>query len=166
MRSFWFQIYRFPFDWKTLNGYLGAISFQYVMTWYFVFLNACIIFFSFGSIFTLITFTKDIIACLKSFNESVKNNENRLQSSEQLFACIRFHSAAKQLSKHWEPILCDMLLTKSNLWSMMIWNLIFLGWLTIIRTWFNPQIWYSLFFFTFLQSTLQNLHLSIYLSIC
>lgn len=80
-----------------MNGYLGAVSFQFVMTWYFVFLNACIIYFSFGSIYTMIYITKDIKVHLKAMNDSVKNSRRQSQAVEQLSSCARLHSQAKQL---------------------------------------------------------------------
>lgn len=75
------------------------MAWQYVMAWYFVFLNACIVSFSFGSIVTLISFTKDIGVNLNTLNENVKDKATRSQTKEQLFALIRFHASARQLSE-------------------------------------------------------------------
>lgn len=80
-----------------MNGYLGAVSFQFVMTWYFVFLNACIIYFSFGSIYTMIYITKDIKVHLNAMNDSVRNCKSQSKAVEQLSSCARLHSQAKQL---------------------------------------------------------------------
>lgn len=83
---------------------MGAIAFQYVMAWYFVFLNACIVSFSFGSILALTSFTKDIGVNLQSINANVQDKATRSQTPDQIFAFIRFHASARQLSDRYRVI--------------------------------------------------------------
>lgn len=94
---FWSSNLRFLFNWKTPIGYTIAMTFQYVMTWSFCYLYSCLISFTIGTSLTLIAFTNDLVAILKSINHCAQDKENELDIAQKLNVFIKLHSTVKQL---------------------------------------------------------------------
>lgn len=104
------------------------MAFQYLMTWLFCYLYACLISFTIGTSSTLIAVTKDLIAILKSIDESIHDENTQLKIAENLNVFIQFHSTLKQLKR----ILFFLLVSNFSMWKFKF-DIFLLGWQLMIR---------------------------------
>lgn len=92
-------IERFPFQWNNPIGYFTAVTLEYAVICYELFISACNLAFAFGITSFVISTTKEIQRILHSINKD--GHANKYQSTEimDLFGeYIDSHGILKQLS--------------------------------------------------------------------
>lgn len=86
---------RFPFDWKTLHGYLAAYTIEFAAIYYIVYIAFCHSSFFIGSCEILMAFAKDLKQQLHVLIE--KPDQKQSEFKKKLSEFVQFHCDAKQL---------------------------------------------------------------------
>lgn len=90
---------RMPFDWKSPLTFLAAASLQIVALYFILLSSYCFLCFLIGFCWTIILFSKDIVAEVRALDDVAKENSKKLTKiKSKLIDIIQFHSKAKQLS--------------------------------------------------------------------
>lgn len=96
---------RFPFDVKSLSGYLISFILQYIMISISIFFVSSILSLLIGSDFMLTISTKDLRCELNAVDESVKHGEDCVRIIKRFSGFIEFHAESKQLSEYFDHLL-------------------------------------------------------------
>lgn len=89
---------RFPFNWKTIIGYVAAHCIILVYSLCMIQIISCTINLLIGSSLLLNAITKDIKEDLVSMDKNWKNNQNPVQIRENFAEIIKNRASAVQLS--------------------------------------------------------------------
>lgn len=100
MIDFNFEFRRYPFEWKTPQGYFIAFSLQYSLVLCTAHIGICNTGFITGSCWMLISLAKDIKEDIHMINEKAQINTNRLELMGEFSQLLSYHSNVRQLSFH------------------------------------------------------------------
>lgn len=93
-----YKLLRFPFDWKTTFGFMGAMAIQYLMFLCGMRIGACALILAAGSYLHGIAISKCIKGSLFAINRNAKSKANRSHLLEQIIEFLQLHSNTQQLS--------------------------------------------------------------------
>lgn len=87
---------RLPFDWKNPQGYLIAITLQYIIGIYAITFVGCIVTLGFGTFLFAVAVNKISKQSLSTIRKKAKHKSN--ETLRRLYEFVQFDSSVKQLS--------------------------------------------------------------------
>lgn len=96
--TFLFAIWRFPFNTKSVYGYLVACFLEFIMVYYLSLFATCVTCFAIGTCLMLISLTKDVKCVMKTLNSNGCTKAKHWKMFSQFIDLIELHSNAKRLS--------------------------------------------------------------------
>lgn len=98
---FFFNFKSFPFNTKTLSGYVVAFAVECIMLWNIFCFALCIVSFVIGTFQFLIASLYNLRSYLHRFNKLASIVKNRSLANENIGHFVELQSSAKQLSWPW-----------------------------------------------------------------